>query len=177
MAEPPYILIISRDRAIRNVVEQVSRVGGYRPVSEEGLADAEAILSQRGPERFALVVTDLRVLSDSDEEALDKLPALLQAWAKPPFTVPCLYLGSLSQKYGTLAAQTAPVPFLTIPFSAYEFGEAMQGLVGADERLKSIVGGQASVPAARPHGRTHQWLPPPFAPNTYPGKPPPSEPP
>ena len=128
-------LIISRDLALQNVVEQVCRVSGYRPVSTKSLADAETILAQREKPPFMLVMLDIRVIDGSEEELLTQLPDVLQLWATPPLTIPCLYLGFLSHKYAALATRTAPVPFLTLPVSASELRAAMQELVGSDGRL------------------------------------------
>lgn len=125
VAEPDCVLIISQDLATQNVAEQVCRVYGYIPVCVEELSGAEAILTQRGQHPFALAVIDLRILGDLEEDTLQELPNLLEKWAKPPLHIPCVYLGSVSQKYRALAARTAPVCFLTIPFNAFEFGAAI----------------------------------------------------
>ncbi len=136
VAEPDSVLIISQVLSTQNVIEQVCRVYGYLPVSVEELTAAEAILIQRGQHPFALVVIDLRVLGDAEEETLQELPNLLEKWAKPPLHIPCLYLGSVAQKYRAFAARTAPVCFLTMPFSAFEFGEAMCHTVCRRGRMK-----------------------------------------
>lgn len=69
---------------------------------------------------------DLRLLGEAEEETLQELPSLLEKWGKPPLHIPCLYVGSVSQKYLALATRTAPVRVLTIPFTAFELGEAMR---------------------------------------------------
>lgn len=116
---------------IQNVAEQVCRVCGYLPVWTESLSNAEATLAQPGGHIVALVVIDVRVLGEVAEDIRTQLPELLQRWGTLPLSFPHLYLGSLQQKYEALAARSAPVPFLTIPFSAHQFGEAVLGVVAS----------------------------------------------
>ncbi len=64
--------------------------------------------------------------------AILRLKSIENTWARNRIrtgSLLWLYLGSVSQKYRALAARTAPVCFLTIPFSALEFGEAIRHAV------------------------------------------------
>ena len=124
-----FVLIISRDWAIQNVVSQLVITCGYLSIMTETIPEAEARLAQPRPETWALIVIDAEVFGEAGAGLSHEALQRLQTWSAPRPGPSVVYLGDVLQKYALLAARPALVPFVTLPVSPHVMMQTLRPLL------------------------------------------------
>jgi hypothetical protein len=148
-----FVLIISQNWTIQNVVEQVCLACGYPSIVARTLPEAETQLAQLGDEAVALIVIDTDVLGEGGADLQCEARRLLQAWAGQYPSLPVMCLGTVLQKYAILAVHFAPVPFVTLPFSSHGLMQTVQPLLREGSPLPPMASIQTRSPNRAPGGR------------------------
>jgi DNA-binding NtrC family response regulator len=133
MQDPGRVFIVSKDQAIRNVLDQVFMINGYTPITAVTVAEAETMQAQRGLGSFALVVIDTDVLGEFEPYQVREAHRLLQDWTTKQPDLRFLFIGTVLQKYALLAAYDTIVPFVTKPLGLDELANTVCALLPSQE--------------------------------------------
>jgi len=112
--------IITNDRAMRNLLEQLFIIYGAKTVIAETGQAAKAIIAQMGLTTFSLIVIDTAALEACELYTHHVACQLLQDWTAEHPDIPVLFIGTGIQKHAILALRADTVMFLVKPFQLHE---------------------------------------------------------
>lgn len=124
---PSYVLIVTNDNVLRNLLEQVCIVLGDETVMVRTLKDAEAILAHWELTTCKLAIVDTAALDVGEFEQKRATCRLLEDWTTTYPMLPFLFLGTLLQKYALLAIRADIMRFIAKPFCLDVLVEAIEG--------------------------------------------------
>ena len=124
-----FVLIISPDWAIQNMVSQLVITCGYLSTMTETAQEAEAQLAQPRDKTWALMVIDAVIFGDVGAGLSSEALQRLQTWSAQRPGLPVVYLGDLIQKYALLFTRPPLRPFVTLPISPHVLMQTIQPLL------------------------------------------------
>ena len=124
-----FVLIISPDWAIQNMVSQLVITYGYPSTMTETAQEAEAQLAQPRDTTWALIVIDTFIFGDVGAGLSSEALQCLQTWSARHPGLPLVYLGDVIQKYVLLSTRPPLRPFVTRPISPHVLMQTIQPLL------------------------------------------------
>ena len=125
---PSYVLILTNNNVLLNLLEQVFIVLGDATVMVSTLKAAEATLEHWALATCKLVIIDTAVLGMEETEQTRVACHLLEDWTTTYAMLPFLFLGTLLQKYALLAIRADIMRFVVKPFSLEELVDAIENV-------------------------------------------------
>jgi DNA-binding response OmpR family regulator len=128
MPQQTHVLILTNERAMQNLFEQLFIIYGAKTVIAETGQAAKAIIAQMGLTTFSLIVIDTAALEACELYRQHMACQLLQDWTAEHSDIPLLFIGTVLQKHAILAIRADTVMFLVKPFQLDEVVDAVRAL-------------------------------------------------
>lgn len=126
MAQSTRVLLLTREPAIQNLVEQVCHIDGHRTVTAATVEEAHALTAPEGRDAFALAVIDTAAFGASEQQQPHLARQLWQEWTVVYPGLPLMFVGTLPQHYAFLANRADIGVFLEKPFGPRMFADTMR---------------------------------------------------
>lgn len=126
MEQPIQLLLLTREPAIQNLIEQVCHIDGHRTVTAATVDEAHALTAQGGGDAFALAVIDTAALVACDPQQADMAYQLWQEWSVAYPGLPLMFVGTQSQHDAFLSNRDDIGVFLEKPFGPRAFADTMR---------------------------------------------------
>lgn len=116
-----FILLLTDDRQLRNLIEQLFIIDGVKTLTATTVDDVDTLLGHGGRAGLGLVIIDTAVFGTDDLQQQQWCRLLLRQWTRKYLGLPYLVIGSVLQKASILSEHTDLVQFLVKPFRLTEF--------------------------------------------------------
>jgi DNA-binding NtrC family response regulator len=126
MSQQSSVLIISHQRAMRHLAEQVCRQAGAKTVTATSGQEGSAIAAERGLHGFSLVVIDTADPGQNTPWQPRMACQLLQEWTAVSPSLPFVFVGPESQKQALRRIRADSVRFVTPPFNRHTVRQAIE---------------------------------------------------
>ena len=129
MESSKQVLLLTKEPAIQNLVEQVCRIDGYRVITAATIEDVLALTTQGGRNVFVLAVIDPAAFEAPNPEQADRARQQWRAWADANVGLPLIVLDARTSSSVFLTACANPSVFLEKPFGPHVFADMMRTLI------------------------------------------------
>jgi DNA-binding NtrC family response regulator len=120
------VLLLTTEPAIRNLVEQVCRIDGYRTVTVVTVEEVYALSARRGKDAFGLAVIDTAALGVCDQQQQRQVFQLWQDWRATSPGLPLVFVGTMAQRQAFRKQRTGIGGFLVKPLGALALADMMR---------------------------------------------------
>lgn len=128
MLKPTHVLIITRDDAIRNLLEQVFMIRDVQIAVAATAQGAEALVDLWGLNTFGLVIIDTAALGEHESDQKHVACRILAGWTTANPALPFLFLGTILQKHALYTIRADIMRVLVKPFRLDELVDAVDDL-------------------------------------------------
>ena len=126
MTQSTRVLLLTREPAIQNLVEQICLIVGHRTVTAATVDEAHALIAQSSRDAFTLAVIDTAALGASDQQQQRVARQLWQDWTTAYPRLPLVCVGTRPSSNAFLAHCTDISVFLEKPFGPRAFADIMR---------------------------------------------------
>ena len=126
MSPSTRVLLLTMEPAIRNIVEQVGFIHGYRTVTVVTIEEAHALTARGGKDAFALAVVDTAALGVRDQQQPRQAYQRWQDWRATSPGLPLVFVGTMAQSHAFLKQRAGIGGFLVKPFGPLAFADMIR---------------------------------------------------
>jgi DNA-binding NtrC family response regulator len=143
MPGPMFVLLLTADQKLRNLIEQLFIIDGVKTLTATTVEEIETLIVQVGLARLVLVIIDTAAFGADEFQQQQRSCRVLRTWTVKYLGLPYLVIGSVLQRASMLSEHTEIVQFLVKPFRLNELVSAVRRLwserktlTGMDKRAR-----------------------------------------
>jgi DNA-binding NtrC family response regulator len=143
MPGPMFVLLLTADQKLRNLIEQLFIIDGVKTLTATTVEEIETLIVRVGLAQLVLVIIDTAAFGADEFQQQQRSCRVLRTWTVKYLGLPYLVIGSVLQRASMLSEHTEIVQFLVKPFRLNELVSAVRRLwlerktlTGMDKRAR-----------------------------------------